>query len=177
MEHIESKQLGFIADFYTAHREELKAFVASRLPSPDEADDIVQNVFLRLLQSDRVIMPVTLPCLVYTVARNLVLDRWRHRKAVEEYEYVVSRTDWLPRTSEDTESVYSTREIQEMLERGIARLSDRQTKVYRLNMYEGMPVREISLHLGMKYKSVEKQLGAARRQVREYMKVMYNSLP
>ena len=38
-----------------------------------------QNIFLRLLQMDKMISSVTLPCLVYTVARNLICDYWRHR--------------------------------------------------------------------------------------------------
>lgn len=64
-----------IADYYTFHYEELLAFVASRLHIySDEAEDIVQNVFLRLLQTDRMITPITLPCLVYTMARHLICD-------------------------------------------------------------------------------------------------------
>ncbi len=170
MEQMESTQSSIIADYYTAHRGELKTFLASRLPSSDYADDIVQDVFLRLLRPGRMITPVTLPCLVYTTARNLAADCWRRSKTVEEYEHVIARTDWHPMFSEDAESVFSARETREMLERGIARLSDRQTQVYRLNVYEGMPVKEISLHLGMKYKTVENHLGIARRQVREYVR-------
>lgn len=171
---MQSKQCNIIADYYIAHRGELKNFLASRLPSADEAEDIVQDVFFRLLRSGRMITPVTLPCLVYTAARNLVFDSWRRRKTVEEYEHVIARTDWRLRVSEDAETVYSAHEAREMLERGIARLSDKQTKVYRLNVYEGMQVKEISLHLGMKYKTVENHLGIARRQVREYVREMYN---
>lgn len=170
MEQMESKQRSIITDFYAAHREELTAFVASRLPSADGAEDIVQEVFLKLLRTERMITPVTLPCLVYTTARNLVFDLWRHRRAAEEYEHVIAKTDWQPRKAEGVESIYAAHEVEEMLERGIARLTDRQTKVYRLNIYEGMQVGEISLRLGMKYKTVENHLGTARRQVREYLR-------
>ncbi len=170
MEQSQSKQRSIIAAYYTAHHEELRAFVAVRLASPDVAEDIVQNVFLKLLQSDRMIAAVTLPCLVYTMARNLVFDHWRHRKKVEEYEHVITKTDWQPRLAGDAGSVYSAQETREILERGIARLGDKRGMVYRLSVYEGMPVREISTCLGMRYKSVENHLGTARRQVREYVK-------
>ncbi len=175
MEQVESKQSSIIADYYIAHYEELLAFVASRLPSPGEAEDIVQDVFLRLLRTDRMITPVTLPCLVYTVARNLVFDRWRHRKKVEEYEHVVSKTDWQQKAANDVELVYSAQEIHGILERGIAQLGEKQTKIYRLNIYEGLQVKEISLRLDEKYKYVEKNLGTARRQVRDYVRRMWAS--
>ena len=40
------------------HRDELLAFVSSRLNSSMEAEDIVQNVFLRLLTTDKMITAV-----------------------------------------------------------------------------------------------------------------------
>ena len=69
-----------IADYYTNHYDELKKFVISRLQVVDEAEDIVQDIFVRLLQSDQMISPVTLPCLVYTMARNKIVDYWRCRQ-------------------------------------------------------------------------------------------------
>ena len=38
-----------IADYYIAHYDELLGFVKKQLQYADEAEDIVQNVFLRLL--------------------------------------------------------------------------------------------------------------------------------
>ena len=70
------------------------------------------------------------------------------------------------------ESVYSAQEMTEILERGIARLSHSHQVIYRMNVYEGMKVSEISDKLSLKYKSVENRLGAARRNIREYMSRM-----
>ena len=63
-----------IETYYTDHRDELLAFVSSRLGGSEESEDIVQNVFLRLLTSDKMITAITLPALVYTMARNLITD-------------------------------------------------------------------------------------------------------
>ena len=80
-----------IADYYANHYDELKEFVISRLQVVDEAEDIVEVIFVRLLQSDQMISPVTLPCLVYTMARNKVIDYWRCRQQHEKYEHPTSR--------------------------------------------------------------------------------------
>lgn len=71
MQQFQSKS-DLIADYYSQHYEEVKAFVSSRLQYADDSEDVVQNIFLRLLQMDKMISSVTLPCLVYTVARNLI---------------------------------------------------------------------------------------------------------
>ena len=161
---------GLIADYYTEHYEELKAFVAKRILYADGAEDIVQNVFLRMLSSEKMITPITLPNLVYTVARNLIYDYWRHRRAVEEYEHYL--TCAFPTDHAAALSVYSAREINEILERGIARLTEKQRVVYRLNISDGLQVREISDLLSMNYKKVENRLGSARKEIRRYMERM-----
>ncbi len=159
-----------IADYYIAHYDELLGFVKKQLQYADEAEDIVQNVFLRLLSTDKMISPVTLPCMAYTIARNLVYDYWRHHQSIEAYEHYLK----YARVVDDLDvgSVYSVVEIYEILERGMARLSDTQQVVYRMNFCEGLPVSEISKTLQMNYKSVEHRLGTARKVMRQYIEKM-----
>ncbi len=169
MEQKESKH-SIIAEYYTEHYDELKSYVASRLLYASEVEDIVQNVFVRLLQLNKMITRITLPCLVYTIARNLITDYWRHKVKVEEYEHRIQKNDWASRYVEDGESVYSAIEINELLERGIARLTDSQSKVYRMSIYDGMQVSEIAKELNLNYKCAEHRLGDARKEIRSYMK-------
>lgn len=171
MEQNKSKS-DLIADYYSQHYDELKAYVCARLQHAEEGEDIVQNVFVRLLQMDKMITQATLPCLVYTVAKNLICDYWRHRQYVEGYEHIIQRGESQVASVQDVESVYSVREMTELLERGIARLSEKQRKVYRLNVYDGLQVGEIAAKLDINYKNAENRLGAARRQVRGYMRRM-----
>lgn len=171
MEH-EITKYSIIADYYSLHYEEVKAFVAVRLQFAEDTEDIVQNVFVRLLQMDKMITPITLPCLVYTVAKNLIFDYWRHKNKVDEYEHYITKLDWASNVMTSSESVYSSWEVTEVLECGIAKLGEKQRKIYRMNLYDGMPVSEISLQLGLNYKCVENRLGSARKMVRSYMKRM-----
>ena len=64
-----------IEHYYRQHRDELLTFVSSRLGVKADAEDLVQDVFLRLLaDSCRPITPLTLPSLVYTMAQNLIVE-------------------------------------------------------------------------------------------------------
>ena len=155
-----------IESYYTAHRDELLAFVNSRLAGSSVAEDIVQDVFIRLMISDKMISEVTLPALVYAVARNLIADYYRRRTTHEEYEHYIKR-----HKSDETsmESVISAHELEERLERGLARIPENCREIYRLHIYGGMKVGEISAELGVPYKKVENRLGAARKTIRQYM--------
>lgn len=149
------------------HRDELLAYVSSRLGGSADSEDIVQTVFLRLLTTEKMISEVTLPALVYTMTRHLIADHYRRHTTFEEYEHYIKGV-----CSEEIsmESVFSAREIMERMERGMARLPEKCRKVYRLHIYEGMKVSEISQELGEGYKSVEHRLGAARKAMRQYLR-------
>ena len=97
-----------ITNYYIAHRDELLAYAVSRLGDSCLAEDIVQNVFLRLLTSDKVISAVTLPALVFAMTRNQVYDYFRHHTAVEQYEHYIKGV-WSELTTD--ESILSAREV------------------------------------------------------------------
>ena len=156
-----------LTNYYVTHRDELLAYVSSRLGNSVEAEDLVQNVFLRLLTSDRMITDITLPALVYTIARDLIADFYRRRTHFEDYEHYLKNNDSI---DESAESILSIRDITEQLERGLARVPENCREIYRLHVYGGMKVAEISQHLGEGYKSVEHQLGTARKAVRQQLR-------
>lgn len=155
-----------IETYYRDHRDELLAFVSSRLGGAVEAEDIVQNVFLRLLTTDKMITEITLPALTYTIARNLISDYYRRRNTYEEFEH------YIKRSSDDyssMESVFSAKELTELLECGLARIPENFREIYRMHIYGGMKVGEISQTLGEGYKSVEHRLGVARKALRSFL--------
>ena len=156
-----------LTNYYVTHRDELLAYVSSRLGNSVEAEDLVQNVFLRLLTSDKMITDITLPALVYTIARNLIADYYRRRTHFEVYEHYLKNTDSI---DESAESILSIRDITEQLERGLARVPENCREIYRLHVYGGMKVAEISERLGEGYKSVEHRLGTARKLVRQRLR-------
>ena len=156
-----------IETYYTDHRDELLAFVSSRLGGSEESEDIVQNVFLRLLTTDKMITEITLPALVYTITRNLITDYYRRRHTYEAFEHFIKGSS---EEDDSMESVFSARELTELLERGLVRVPENCREVYRLHIYGGMKVSEISQALGEGYKSVEHRLGTARKAVRQYLR-------
>ena len=155
-----------VSDYYAKHRDELVRFIAMRIADTDEAQDRVQDIFLRLLSGRQLITAQTLPSLVYTMARHSVTDYFRRRRVYEEYEHFLKHTDG----TEEMESVISATLLMERMERSLARLPEVCGRIYRLHIYDGMKVSEISQQLGEGYKSVEHRLGAARKAMRHYLR-------
>lgn len=156
-----------IEKYYRTHRGELLAFVSARLHDTDAAQDLVQDVFLRMLNGLRPINEATIESLVYTLCRHLVIDWYRRRVIHDDVEHELLRT---AKDSTSAESVLSVREITERLESGLARLPEGCREVYRMHIYGGLQAKDICEQTGEKYKTVEYRLGLARKQVRNYLR-------
>lgn len=155
-----------ISNYYSAHRDELLAYASSRLGDRDEAEDIVQNTFLRILTTNKMLTEQALPALVYTVCRNLVNDYFRRRASRFEYEHYIQCAGI---GNSSMESVFFAADIVEQMERGLARIPENCRKIYRMHILGGMRVSEISAETGENYKTVENRLGLARREMRHYL--------
>lgn len=156
-----------ISYYYSSHRAELLAYASARLGDSDEAEDIVQNTFLRILTSNKMLTEQTLPALVFTVCRNLVNDHFRRLAFRHEYEHFImsSRED-----NSSMESVFFAADIIEQMERGLARIPESCRTIYKMHILGGMRVSEISAETGVQYKAVENRLGLARREMRQYLR-------
>ena len=158
-----------ISNYYSLHRNELLAYASSRLGDKDEAEDLVQNTYLRVLTTDKMLTAHTLPALVYTICRNLINDYYRRRAFHYEYEHYI-KSSQIGEIS--MESVFFAADIIERMERGLARMPKKCRESYRMHILGGMRVSEISEQTGQKYKTVENRLGMARKQMRSYLRAV-----
>jgi RNA polymerase sigma-70 factor (ECF subfamily) len=158
-----------ISNYYSLHRNELLAYASSRLGDKDEAEDLVQNTYLRVLTTDKMLTAHTLPALVYTICRNLINDYYRRRAFHYEYEHYI-KSSQIGEIS--MESVFFAADIIERMERGLARMPKKCREIYRMHILGGMRVSEISEQTGQKYKTVENRLGMARKQMRSYLRAV-----
>lgn len=157
-----------IENYYRHHRDELLLFVGNRLGVASSlADDIVQDIFLRLLSDERrVITASTLGSLVYTMAHNLVADHYRHLYFQRLH---AARLKVSAHEDYTIEPAIYARETIGHIERRLCRLPQSTAEIYRLHLYGGMKVSEISRCLQQDYKAVEYRLGQARREVRHLL--------
>lgn len=159
---------GSIERFYRAHKGEVLAFVSTRLQYHDEAEDLVQEAFLRLLSGVRPISEETISSLVYTLCRHLIADWYRRHTLRADVEHRLIRQ--LSGQTDSAESLFSVREITERMEQGLARLPKQCGEWYRLHIYGGMQAHDICQTTGESYKTVEYRLGQARKEVRKQLR-------
>ncbi len=125
------------------------------LKDSDGAEDVVQDVLLRLWQMrEQLRMPID--ALAKVLTRNRCIDQIRRRKPTEELTLTV--------VSEEDEA---TMELIERMMKVIEMLPDMQQTILRLRHMDGLEIKEIAALTGSTEVAVRKALSRARQAVRE----------
>ncbi|MFM7348080.1 MAG: RNA polymerase sigma factor [Erythrobacter sp.] len=154
-----------------AHRDELLRFLASRCGDADAAQDLLQELWLKLSGAD--FGPVANGrAYLMRAANNLALDRLRagrrtmarDRRWLEEDAggAMLDRPDPAPRADE----ALLEAEEAAVLQAAIARLPEGAARALRLYRFEGMKQHEIAEAMGITRSGVEKHLALAMKHLR-----------
>ena len=68
------------ADVFARYRHRLGAFIARRVPTQEEAEDILQEVFLRFVETDALNPVSQVAAWLFRTARNRIIDHGRKRR-------------------------------------------------------------------------------------------------
>ena len=135
----------------------LRAYVHRIVGNAADADDVVQEAFLRMLRVDLPSDEEHWRRYVYRIASNLIVDRWRRGK----FEQVVARqepTVTAPRYEDDA----TVAQI-------FAELKPRERVLLWLAYVEGESHEEIAASLGVRPSGVRVLLFRARRRLRDLL--------
>jgi len=64
---------------FTAFRQKLLTFIACRVSSEEDAEDLLQDVFLRFLQTEENVSIEKISAWLYKVTQNRIIDYWRKK--------------------------------------------------------------------------------------------------
>ena len=162
---METSNSVIIGEAYKKYLFALRTYVNIRIKDHEDAEDIVQDVFVRLLGFD-VISEETIKSLCYTIASNLVVDYIRrHYKREEIYSYLCdSRENDYVLTPEQIAVFHDLAAKERCL---MYSLSPATQRVYQMGRMEGRSIDEISDELNISRRTVESHQFRARKIIRE----------
>src|SRR5437667_6755467 len=72
-----------ISEVIKREQARLRNFIRRRVPDPRDAEDILQDVFYKLVEANRLLMPIDhVTGWLFRVARNRIIDLFRKKKPV-----------------------------------------------------------------------------------------------
>jgi RNA polymerase sigma factor (sigma-70 family) len=147
-----------ISEVVAEQRSRLRNFIRRRVPDPTDAEDIVQEVFYKLVEANRLLMPIDhVTGWLFRVARNRITDLFRKKKpetfsgaAVEdETGELLGIEDLLPSPDAGPEALYFRNVFLDELEFALGELPREQREVFLAHELEGRSFKELSAESGV----------------------------
>ena len=168
MEQSTHNQAQIIAAFYTVHQNELVNFATSRLGNREEAEDLVQDAFVKMMTIEDIINEATIKSFAYTITANKVKDLLRHR--IFRHQMEESKKYEMELQHSHAERLAEYNDAMRIVNAGISRLSPACAKVYRMSFFDDMTAGDIADELQVSKRTVESQLFTSCKQMREMIK-------
>jgi RNA polymerase sigma factor (sigma-70 family) len=156
-----------LLDAYLSRRDDLVRFFAARLRSMSAAEDLVQDLYVRVASLDTA-EPVENPsAYLYRLASNLMLDRLRsnRRSGARDSAWLQDHRQELGGEAisdePSAEQNVAGRQKLAQLAGGIADLPPKTRRAFELHKLEGLTQEETARVLGVSRKTVEKQISSA----------------
>src|SRR5512135_1137281 len=147
-----------ISEVVKREQSRLRNFIRRRVPDPLDAEDVLQDVFYKLVEANRLLMPIEhVTGWLFRVARNRITDLFRKKRpesfsdaAIEDEDGNLLRfEDMLPSPDAGPEALYVRQAVLEELTEALAELPPEQREVFVAHELEGKSFKEIAAATGV----------------------------
>lgn len=172
-----------ISEVVQRERSRLGSFIRRRVPDPGDAEDILQDVFYKLVEANRLLMPIEhVTGWLFRVARNRITDLFRKKTpesfsdtavAYEEGE-LLRLEDLLPSPAAGPDALYACNVLLDELELAIDELPEEQREVFVAHELEGRSFQEIAAETGVGINTLLSRKRYAVLHLRERLQSIYD---
>lgn len=146
----------------------LRAWLKGQFPRLADLDDVVQESFIRVLQS-RETQPIEAPkSFLFATARNLAFSRLRHERVVGDFSLAEQPLIGVYHESADVAHEVARAQELELLTHAIQSLPTRCRQILTLRRIYGLSQKEVAAQLGISENTVEAQAAIGLRKLTDY---------
>lgn len=163
------------AQLFYAYKRKLFSFVHGFMDGSQRAEDIVQDVFLKIwIHRDKLDEIDNFSAYLFRMVHNRVIDHLKRR----------SRETLLRATSFDTETadfhspeyLLREKEVLAKIREAVDSLSPQQRRIYQLHREQGLKQQEIARMLNLSLSTVQNHMLCALNGIRHYLAAYYVSV-
>ena len=160
---------------YKKYAQKLFAFAWKYLKSVEEAEELVQSVFVKLWENQKNLKQETsFKSYLFTIAYNEICNLFRRRKYQQEY---ATNTKLVqPNFSDNSETQINYQSILHQVEIIIEKLPEKQRQVFVKSRIEGKSTKEIATEIGLSPGTVDNYISEALKFIRSNLKDEHISL-
>ena len=171
-----------ITEVVKREQSRLRNFIRRRVPDEFEAEDVLQDVFYRLVEANRLLMPIDhVTGWLFQVARNRITDLFRKKKpenfsdaAVQSGDDTLLLEDLLPSPDAGPDALYARSVLLDELEEALDELPEEQREVFIGHEIEGLSFKEMAAATGVGVNTLLARKRYAVLHLRKRMRSIYD---
>jgi RNA polymerase sigma factor (sigma-70 family) len=144
---------------FREHNDALVRFLSARLGSYQDAREVAQEAYVRLLNLDRPSAANLLKALLYKTAANLAIDRLRHQRLITSHQRASSSSQELLASPAD--AAPAALDDIRILSRALGELPSPCRSAFLMSRVESLDSSEIAIRLGVTDRAVRKYIARA----------------
>ena len=158
---------GSFKNIFDKYYDNIRNFLYYRSGNIETAEDLVQDVFLRLWENREKIREESVGGYLYTIAANLIKNHYRRNEI--SYHFINSLTQ--KNNSESPEFLMEMQEFDHRLQQTLAAMPEKSRDVFLMNRIDGLTYGEIADRLQLSIKAVEKRMHKALLFLKEHLDI------
>jgi len=153
-------------NLFEEYGKRLYHFAYGYLKSKDDAEEIVQEVFLKVWRNRKQLKPdLSFKAYIFKIAYHQILEILKQINRRQAYRYeIIDESIFF---NDDTNTRLNYQMLLEKVESLIQKLPSRQKEILLKRKKEGIPVKEIATQLGVSPKTVENHLTQALKSIKK----------
>jgi RNA polymerase sigma factor (sigma-70 family) len=152
-------------------------FIRRRVADPRDAEDILQDVFSKLVEANRLLMPIDhLTGWLFRVARNRIIDLFRRKASAPVDDDLLPLEDLLPSPDAGPDAAYAHNVLVDEIAAAIDELPEEQRAVFVAHELEGESFSEIAARTGVNLNTLLSRKHYAVRRLRQRLQSIYDEL-
>jgi len=158
---------GSFKNIFDKYYDNIRNFLYYRSGNIETAEDLLQDVFLRLWENKEKIREESVGGYLYTIAANLIKNHYRRNEI--SYQFINSLTQ--KNNSESPEFLMEMQEFDHRLQQTLAAMPEKSRDVFLMNRIDGLTYGEIADRLQLSIKAVEKRMHKALLFLKEHLDI------
>ena len=172
-----------ISEVVVRERARLRHFIRRRVADPSDVEDVLQDVFYKLVEANRLLMPIEhVTGWLFRVARNRITDLFRkkkpetfsHASVADEDGELLQTEDLLPSPDAGPEALYVRNALLDQLELALDELPEEQREVFVAHELDGRSFKELSAETGVSVNTLLSRKRYAVLHLRERLQSIYD---
>jgi RNA polymerase sigma-70 factor, ECF subfamily len=156
---------------FAESRQALHRYIRRFVGSSETAKEIVQEAFLRTYRQRESV--TTLRAFLFSTARNLAANEYRHRRIMERGAVGDLDDSWVKTERESLEAELLRDERNQLIQEAIDRLPPQCRAAFTLRVFHECSYKEVADRLGISAKTVEKHIARGLHETHRYLKRRY----